>query len=381
MLKETVVSVAPALRERALAPDLARGLMLALIALAHAQLLTGRVLAPLPGTTTPADTVVQVVLTLLVDSRAYPMFAALFGYGLVQILRSRERTAGPDGARRVLRRRGGWLVAFGIGHTVLLFTGDILAAYGLLALLWAGMLRAPARRLVTIAVVAAGTGALAYGAVLAVPDPTGGAEAPADPLTSALLRMTVFPVLTPLNAVMAAAPFLLGVLAARRRLLEDPAAHRPLLRRAAAAGIGVAVLGALPQAARTTGLWSPDTGAAVAAGALHTLTGYAGGLGYAAAIGLLAVHLGTRRDSGPTGALVACGRRSLSCYLAQSVAWLLLFEPYLLDLGGSVGPAGASLVGLGVWGSTVVVAALAARAGRAGPAEALLRRLVEPGHR
>ncbi|GAA1389957.1 DUF418 domain-containing protein [Pseudonocardia kongjuensis] len=370
--------VSPTLRERALAPDLARGLMLALIALAHAQLLTGRVLAPLPGAAPVVDTVAQAALTLLVDSRAYPMFAALFGYGLVQILRSREERLGPDGARRVLRRRGRWLVVFGIAHTALLFTGDILAAYGLLALVLAGMLRAPGPRLLVLAGLAGIVGASVYGAVLAVPDPTGGAELPADPLSSALLRLTVFPVLTPLNALMAAAPFLIGIWAARRGLLEDPVAHRALLRRTATAGIAIAVLGALPQAARTTGYWAPDTLGAVAAGALHTLTGYAGGLGYAAAIGLLAAHLATRPRTGVTGALVACGRRSMSCYLAQSVAWLLLFEPYLLDLGGSVGPAGAAGIGLGVWAVTVGVAATAERAGRPGPAEALLRRLVEP---
>lgn len=365
--------------DRALAPDLARGAMLALIALAHAQVLTGRGLAPPPGTAPVVDGVTQALLTLLVDSRAYPMFAALFGYGLVQLLRRREPVIGTDGARRLLRRRGLWLVVFGIAHTVLLFTGDILAAYGILAVLLAGMLDGPGRRLLVAASIAAVAGSLAYGAVLAMPDPTDGVDTPADPLTSALIRVAVFPVLTPLNAIMAAAPVLVGVWAARRGVLTDPARHRVLLRRVAVTGIAVAVIGALPQAARTTGLWAPDFSGAFAAGALHTATGYAGGLGYAAAIGLLAAYLTTRSRTGRgTAALVACGRRSLSCYLAQSVAWLLLFEPYLLDLGGTVGPVGASAIGLMVWAVTVGVAVLAERAGRPGPAESLLRRLVEP---
>ncbi|SFN05734.1 Uncharacterized membrane protein YeiB [Pseudonocardia ammonioxydans] len=364
---------------RALAPDLARGVMLALIALAHAQALTGRGLAPLPGTATVVDGVTQALLTLLVDSRAYPMFAALFGYGLVQVLRRREAAVGPDRARRMVRRRGVWLVVFGVAHTVLLFTGDILAAYGLLAVLLAGVLDGRGGRLLGAAAVAAVAGSLAYGAVLALPDPTAGAEVPADPLTSALVRVAVFPVLTPLNAIMAAAPVLIGAWAARHGVLTDPARHRAPLRRVALAGIAIAVTGALPQAARTTGLWAPEFPGAFAAGALHTATGYAGGIGYAAAIGLLAAYLGTRPCTGRcTAALVACGRRSLSCYLAQSLAWLLLFEPYLFDLGGAVGPAGASAIGLAVWAVTVAVAALAERAGRPGPAEWLLRRIVEP---
>jgi len=97
--------VAP--RVRALAPDLARGAMLAVIALAHSQVLTHPFLGPALAPGSALDTAVQVLLTLFVDSRGYPMFAALFGYGMVQILRSREPLLGPDGARRLLRRRGG----------------------------------------------------------------------------------------------------------------------------------------------------------------------------------------------------------------------------------------------------------------------------------
>jgi uncharacterized protein len=66
----------------------------------------------------------------------------------------------------------------------------------------------------------------------------------------------------------------------------------------------------------------------------------------------------------------------MTCYLAQSIAWLVLLEPYLADLGGTLGVAAAAGVGLGVWLVTVVAADLLRRAGRPGPAEALLRRLV-----
>jgi uncharacterized protein len=65
----------------------------------------------------------------------------------------------------------------------------------------------------------------------------------------------------------------------------------------------------------------------------------------------------------------------MTCYLAQSLAWLLL-EPYLANLGGRIGVAAAAAVGLGVWLVTVVAADLLRRAGRPGPFEALLRRLV-----
>src|SRR5918998_6249054 len=199
--------VAP--RVRALAPDLARGTMLAVIALAHSQVLAQPFLGPVPAPGPAVDTAVQALLTLFVDSRGYPMFAALFGYGMVQILRSREPALGWEGARRLLRRRGTWLVVFGFVHVLLLFPGDILASYGVLALLFVGALRWPAARLFAVAGTLAVLGALAYGSVLALPSPGAPAEE-VDPLTSAAFRVATFPLAMPMNAVMAAAPLLVG---------------------------------------------------------------------------------------------------------------------------------------------------------------------------
>ncbi|TQM42713.1 DUF418 domain-containing protein [Pseudonocardia cypriaca] len=364
--------VAP--RVRALAPDLARGTMLAVIALAHSQVLARPFLGPVHTPGPALDTAVQTLLTLFVDSRGYPMFAALFGYGMVQILRSREPALGRDGARRLLRRRGSWLVAFGFVHVLLLFPGDILASYGVLALLFVGALRWPAARLFAAAGALAVLGALVYGAVLALPAP-GGLAAEVDPLTSAVFRIATFPLVMPMNAVMAAAPLLVGIWAGRSRLLDEPARHRRLLVGVAAAGITIAAAGAVPHAFVTTGFWHPGTGVLVALGTLHTITGYAGGLGYAALVGLVAARLSGRAAGPVTNALAACGRRSMTCYLAQSVAWLLLLEPYLADLSGTMGVAAAAAVGLGVWLVTVVAADLLRRTDRPGPAEALLRRL------
>jgi uncharacterized protein len=334
---------------------------------------------------TPLDTAVQAILTLFVDSRGYPMFAALFGYGMVQILCKQEPAGGWEHARRVLRRRGWWMVLFGFCHALLLFTGDILASYGFLAVLLVGAVRWRDARLFAAAAVAGLLGSAAYGAVLAAPMP---AEDPSDVLTdpfeSAAFRIAVFPVLTPLNAVMAAGAVLVGMWAARHRLLEDADRNRVLLRRVAAWGIAIAALGALPHAFVTTGAWQPGGASLFAAGALHTLTGYAGGLGYAALIGLVAARIGTRRGPvvGPiVTALAACGQRSMTCYLLQSVAWLLLYEPYLADLGSALSSTAAAAVGLGVWLATVLLADLLGRAGLPGPAEALLRRLTYRGVR
>src|SRR5699024_1071543 len=92
------------------APDLARGFMLLLIALAntpaylYGQAQSGAGFQPVDGSL--VDRVVQVVLISGVDLRVYPMFALLFGYGLAMVYRrQRDHGRSEPAARRLLQRR------------------------------------------------------------------------------------------------------------------------------------------------------------------------------------------------------------------------------------------------------------------------------------
>ncbi|HEY1174533.1 MAG TPA: DUF418 domain-containing protein, partial [Phytomonospora sp.] len=357
--------------ERSLAPDLARGLMLLLIAVAHAHMFLAHDDAGFRGYAVdggPLDRLVAGVQVLLVDGRALPMFAALFGYGLVRLAARAE-------SARLVRRRGRWLLAFGFCHALLLFFGDILAAYGLIALVFAGTLRSTDRALLRAAawtiplhvLVLAGLGLSTVSA--------GHADSPtviADPLEAVVTRLAAWIALTPTFYLVSALPtFFLGVWAARRRLLDEPAAHRPFLRRIALWGIGTGVVGGLPLALADTRLWDAADGPAVAAYALHSVTGIAAGVGYAALIGLFAAR--SRRPGRIATALAACGQRSLTCYVLQSVAFTVIFTPFALGLGDDVGDAAASAIGTAVWLSTVVVAVFMAKTGSRGPLETLLR--------
>ena len=125
--------------DRALAPDLARGAMLLLIALANVSAYlwgrptTGAAVHPEP--TNAADAVLRFVMTVMVDGRALPMFSFLFGYGMVQFAQARRARHFPeDTIRRFLRRRHLALIAFGVTHAALLFHGDVLGTYGLIGL-------------------------------------------------------------------------------------------------------------------------------------------------------------------------------------------------------------------------------------------------------
>ncbi|GAA2561970.1 DUF418 domain-containing protein [Pseudonocardia hydrocarbonoxydans] len=367
--------------DRALAPDLARGGMLLLIALAnvHTYLYAqGAGVRAYPAELDALDRVVVLVQMLLVDGRAYPLFALLFGYGVTQLAWRRARAGLPAAAvEQLVRRRGLVMIGIGFLHGVLLFSGDIVGAYGLVAVALAVLLVSGSdRALLTTAGAGVVVGTLlSLLAGLPIPDEIADARSVAVPDPLGALAFRAFEWVTNGLLVQAIAVFgmvALGAWAGRRRLLDDPAAHRAVLARTAVTGIVVAVLLGLPFALAAAGIGpAQGTGLLVLGAGLHTLGGYAGGAGLAAAFGLLAL-----RAAGPVAAaLAACGRRSLSCYLAQSVAFVALLPAWTLGLGARAGVAEAALLAVGTWLVVLLVAAASERAGYRGPAETLLRRL------
>lgn len=176
--------------------------------------------------------------------------------------------------------------------------------------------------------------------------------------------------------------FLLGFWAARRRILEEPGRHLTLLRRTAVIGIAVGWLGALPAALAHVGALDVPPDAQSESGALMLLrdaTGNAAGLGYVAAVALFA-HWWTGRQArcGTTAvaAVSAVGKRSLSCYLTHSLIFAPLLAAWGLGLGEHLSSATMVLFAVGVWLVTVAGSYALERAGRRGPAEAVLRRLM-----
>lgn len=380
-------------RERALAPDLARGFMLLFIAIANAG---GVVFAATEPALDPSphglERIVNLFMMLFVSGHAYPMFAVMFGYSMVQLAR-RQRDAGatPAAARNTLIRRNAWLIGFGAAHGILLYFGDFLAAYGIVGIAVACLLLNRGDKFHRIVVWLWGLMLveLAVLSVLVFPGLSGGAAAAPEVnvvgslkaenyLDSVVARLGEWPLHT---ATVLGFVFIvwLGVWAARRRVLEEPARHRGLLIGVTAAGLGLGTLASLPQALTSAGL--AHTASPELTLLLHNLGGMYSGPGYVAAFGLLSLWL-TRRSADATatpitGSLVALGRRSLSGYLFQSVAWFVLLLPFTLAMPEWFGNKTLLflLVATGTWLATVAGAAVLQRRGSAGPAEQLLRRL------
>ncbi|MFD4976634.1 DUF418 domain-containing protein [Streptomyces sp. NPDC058424] len=369
--------------ERALAPDLARGAMLLFIALANAANFAFAGQPGIDGTPHGLQRVVNFFVITFVDSRAYPVFAVMFGYGLVQLAR-RAAAAGAD-PRRILLRRNACLIVFGAIHATLLYFGDFLGAYGIVGIIATLVLLRRGDRFHRLvmwlwALVLGYT--LVLAAMLVVNAKSGHAIVTNTPNPSlaatsygqgVLDRLAEWPAHTA-----TVVPFIfivwLGIWAARRRILEDPATHQVLLRRTAAGCLAVTVLGALPYALVAAGALQVDPGTLDAMAYLHAISGEFGGPGYVALFGVMAQQLSTgRRRPKTVAAVAALGQRSLSGYLFQSVAWTIVFAPFALDLGGST--YRAVMAAVTVWTVSVLAAWAMERRRYRGPAERLLRRM------
>ncbi|AOS61218.1 DUF418 domain-containing protein [Actinoalloteichus hymeniacidonis] len=391
----------PPQRQRAVAPDLARGLMLLFIALANVPwFLYG---APTALTSahradaTGLDVVWQTIAIVAIDGRSYPLFAFLFGYGIWQLY-TRQQAAGVDekSARRLLQLRHLWMIVFGGVHAALLWQGDVLGAYGLcgLIMVWLFLRRQTAtlRRwiigLFTMLAIATISGSV-VGLLLpmeeaaAMVQPTvpqlAGTESYLDSILPRFLFWSPLVVAQGLLGFVVPIAVLLAIVCARRRILESPETHRRLLMRTAVVGIAIGWLGAVPAALVHHGIWElPDWAPTL----LHLLTGLCGGIGYAALFGLIAARFADGRSPGAlVGGLTAIGKRSLSCYLVQSVIFAPLLAAWGLGLGATLTEWQAALIAVAAWLVSMVFAIALERAGKRGPAEWLLRRLAYRGRR
>lgn len=393
--------------DRALAPDLARGAMLLLIALANVSAYlwgrptTGAAVHPEP--TNAADAVLRFVMTVMVDGRALPMFSFLFGYGMVQFAQARRARHFPeDTIRRFLRRRHLALIAFGVTHAALLFHGDVLGTYGLIGLGLVALLFGRRERtlrvwawvLFALAVIVA-VGTLIGGLWLnSIPATAADIEAQRQ-VDAAYLRLFE-PMLGDVSYASSVAPrlwmwfivwlqsvfseiplcILLGWLAARRGLLDRPWEHRTVLRRIAVGGLAIGWLGGLPEALLGAGVITLRSDATWAFFGLTYTSGAFAGIGYAALFGLLAARIHDRGGFSHgllLRAIQAIGRRSLTFYLWQSVVFAPLLCGWGLGLGRTLTTTGALALAAVVWAAGIPLALMLESHGRRGPAEVVLR--------
>lgn len=392
-------------KERILAPDVARGFMLLGIAVANAVTAWAALGSGSAGETRtlPTDGFVTVLNAVFVHVRGLPMFATLFGYGIgMLVMREHRRGTSWPAARGLLLKRYGWLALFGVVHSIVLFYGDILLLYAVLGLLVSLLVPLRNKTLLWIAGILAGIYvvmlAVVYVVLLATDqafDVSAGPAAGGPYDVAAMLGggyvgnqlvvgvSTV--VMTPLTMLLAGPQLmplmLVGLVAARVRILEEAARHQKLLVIVAVVGAGAAVATGVPAGLADFGYIDGD-----GAEFLSEAAGLLAGPGLIAVIALSCIPVQRRIRAAaergetlvppwPLAMLQALGQRSMSGYVAQSVLFGVLATSWMLDLFDGESTTIICLWATGVWAVTVVAAWLLAKAGKAGPLEALHRRL------
>lgn len=384
---------------RALAPDIARGFMLLFIALANIPwYIHGFEGTPSPGL---LDRVTTAVQTIAINARTFPMFAFLFGYGMVQFYNSRRAQGLSDKAVRVMLRRRHWgMLLIGAIHFVLLFEGDVVGAYGLTGLIIVAIFfrRRDKTTLVWTLIwygVLLGLGIFSFVSMLIWPEAaTTAADSSAGMLGSITtsvshqnyfegfwMKFVMLPVSYLAQAIISpfAAMMMLGWLAARRRYLEDAHLHTALLRKVAIIGIAVGWLAGVPGALVALGLFGANSLAANWDMSLSTWLGSFAGIGYVALFGLLAVAWQSRPGKAVL-AIANVGSRSLSSYLLQSVVFAPLLSAWGFGLGYQLGAFPAALIAIATWGLSVGFCWWLAARGSRGPAEIALRKITYGAH-
>lgn len=322
------------------------------------------------------DDAVRFLVALIVEGKAYLLFAFLFGYSFFfQIQAARKEGAGIVGRTR---RRLGVLWLIGLLHGLLLFPGDMLTTYGWLGFLLLAARSYSDRRLMIIAgVLIAGTsllwmwgiGASALAArdrveeVAIVDALRGSIPAILAQHRETLLGVWVF--LLIYQTPPALAMMLLGLIAARHRLLERTDLPFPLKQNvlfwACLAGGPGAVIYALQALDPATALPSMAIGVLTAPVLM------------AAYVILLLRWFDTERGGKVAKLLAPAGRMALTNYLLQSVVCALVFYGYGLGLIGHLSPLLVELLALGLFAIQIRLSHWWLSRRAYGPVEWLLR--------
>ena len=342
------------------------------------------------------DTIMYGLIVALVESKFFTLFSSLFGLGFAIQLLSAERRGEnliPRFKRRLLA-----LGAFGVGHIVLLWDGDILLLYALVGfllllfrnksprqlLVWMAWLLAVPLLLYTIVFVGLGVARVLpeSAAALAGADREFGqtfATAATDSIKKystgdywALLvgrvegyAASFVLLVTRIPTVLAM--FLLGLYVGRTGILKRPQDHLGLLRRVRLWGWGIGLpLAVLIAVAYLN--WPPIS-AIVVLLFNQALVGVLLSMAYASSLVLWLVN------AKPTWApfLANVGRTALSNYLGQSLICGLIFNGYGLGLAGKLGAVATVGCALLIFGAQIVLSTLWLRFFRFGLMEWLWR--------
>lgn len=333
-----------------------------------------------PAFSSPLDSAARFVVAALFSMKFYLLFSFLFGYSFVLQMEAAKR-AGAAFVPRMLRRVVG-LFVIGVGHIVILYSGDVLTTYAVICLILLAMYRVRDRTALITAGVMYGVVTLSLvisaafldremfmpshsEALLEAASQTQAMlGSPADIIGHHVAGLDLLVIqAASLQGPTALAMFLLGMVAARRRFFSGLTDRSVLLRRIQWVGFGVGLPGGVLYAllGGDTNTWA--TAVSVVTAPLLTAA-------YVATL-VRAMHAPWGRKL--RGALAPVGRVALTNYLGQSLVGLVLFSGVGLGLAGQVSPPILIVLALVVFAVQAAISAWWLQRHRYGPAEYLLR--------
>jgi uncharacterized membrane protein YeiB len=372
--------------KRIISLDLARGCMLLLIALAHAPLYLYTSEPGVMGraeSVTFIDTLINFFGELFIDNRARPMFAFLFGYGLVMIIEKQlKRGTSKKEATTIIRRRCVYFLIVGAVLAVIIGGQDILMAYGIAGILVSGLLFRKNSVLVKIISI------ITFVILLYLPLIWGlfvnemgrygfGTEFSADDRYVQLLTETFF--ILPIIPIFIHFLFpvlpavLIGIWAGKKRLLLDVDQNKTLLKRITTIGLVISLIGAFPLVLIHRG-WEPSYFIAGILYGVHIITGLAGGIAYATIFGMLGNKM--KLQNLIITSLTALGKRSLTFYVVMETLFVVLLSPVSFGLGGKLTNTKVTVVAVFIWIVAVITAATLEKHNISGPLEKGMRSFV-----
>lgn len=380
--------VLPTVQNRVGTLDVLRGFAVLGILLANIPYFAnGFYQALVPHEESVLDTWVHALTDFLVTGKFRSTLAILFGIGVY--LQYRKRSALEDGWPGGYMKRCLFLGLIGLAHGFLIWFGDILFLYSIVAFAACFFVQASDRALRMIAWVLFGVSVFLstlVGALAFVPNINQElAKEYADPYRLEMLTRTSgsFAENWVLNAKLYAQMvpqllliipgilplFLLGILLARHGVLQTPQGDTAIRRRLLVVGLAVGLplnaIGLLRLAGVDGALFS------------FFFEGAAGPILACGYLMLVVRWAESGRGKSVLSALALVGRTALSCYLLQSITCTIVFAPWGLGLAGRLGRAECLGVVVAVWAVDIVFAMLWLRRYDIGPAEWLLRSLTE----
>jgi len=369
-IQEATVKLQPVSEsERIPALDIVRGFALFGVLLAYTLWNLG---SPPVQTYNQTDRILDRVLSVLVDTKSYTLFAFLFGLGFsIQLTRAEARGSSivPVYCRRLLA-----LLLIGLVHALLLRNGDILVPYSVMGVFLLFFRHASNKTLAIGAIIGLFFPYLARSAWELT-----GISFPQRPETEGLSYIAEnyawvrYWYATAIISWPASLPmFLFGLYAGRRRFFENSVTHRRTLFIVLFSGLGI---GALAYVGRELLLlrWTNSAlffGPHLTLGLLWSTHAWGLAAFYASSLLLLSQRRAWKRWLAPLGSV---GRMALTNYLLQAV----IVVPVCLgsNLFGRVTPSLGVLLAFAVWSVEVPASVWWLKRFPFGPAEWIWRSL------